>query len=108
MFENKKKCLKQKKLKKCDDFWVIEQVRALLATKVYRHLAPKTIAALMKRLREEVRNFKRETCVKLVHAMPILMHEIWKNKGHKVPKGFDSSKSPKACKLVICQKSSFD
>ena len=48
---------------------------------------PKDHIGRIERLQEEVRNFKQETCTKLIYAIPARIHEVWKQKGKKLPKG---------------------
>ena len=87
---------------KMDDFWPIERLWAILAQKVFRHPRPEHIDAVMRRIREAVRETKPETLTKLVHAMPAKMNEIYRLKGKKIGSSFDPSKSPFACKCGVC------
>ena len=45
---------------KMDDFWPIERIWAILAQRVFRSPGPKTIAAVMQRIREGCRILIRE------------------------------------------------
>ena len=87
---------------KMDDFWPIERIWAILAQQVYREPRPKTIAAVMRRVRDECRKMKESTLTKLVHQLPAKMNEIYRLKGKKIPATFDPKKSPYACKCSIC------
>ena len=87
---------------KMDDFWPIERVWAIMAQRVFRSPRPKTIAAVMRRVREECRSFDEKTLTKLIHELPAKMNEIRRLKGKKIPANFDPSKSPFACKCSIC------
>ena len=87
---------------KMDDFWPIERVWAILAQQVFREPRPKTIAAVMRRVRDECREMKESTLTKLVHELPAKMNEIYRLKGKKIPATFDPKKSPYACKCSIC------
>ena len=87
---------------KMDDFWPIERLWAIMAQRVFRSPRPKTIAAVMRRVREECRSFDQKTLTKLIHELPAKMNEIRRLKGKKIPANFDPSKSPFACKCSIC------
>ena len=87
---------------KMDDFWLIERLWAIMAQRVFRSPRPQTIAAVMRRVREECRSFNEKTSTKLIHELPAKMNEIWRLKGKKIPADFDPSKSPFACKCSIC------
>ena len=65
---------------KMDDFWPIERLWAILASRVYREPRPKRIDQVMRRVREESKRIKPETLTKLVHAMPAKMNEIYRLK----------------------------
>ena len=75
---------------KMDDFWPIERIWAILAQRVFRSPGPKTIAAVMRRIREGCRNFDQRTLTWLVHELPAKMNEI------------HPSKSSFACKYSVC------
>ena len=87
---------------KFDDFWWIERIWAILAKDVYRNPAPKTINAVIKRLRKAVKNFDQKTLVKLVHQSHARMMQIWKNKGKKIRPNWKSKDTPWHCKCQIC------
>jgi len=87
---------------KMDDFWPIERVWAIIANKVYREPRPKTIAQVMRRVREESNKLTEKTLTRLVHALPAKMNEIHRLKGKKIPPTFDPHKSPFACRCSIC------
>ena len=63
---------------------------------------PKTISAVMRRVRDECRALDEKTLTKLVHELPAKMNEIHRLKGKKIPANFDTKKSPFACKCGIC------
>ena len=60
------------------------------------------MSGVMRRLRQEVHNTDPETLVRLVHALPAKMNEIYKQKGKRIPSNFDPQKSKFACKCSIC------
>jgi len=77
---------------KMDDFWVIERLWAILAAKVYRNPRPTHVDALMRRVRDAVRETKPETLTKLVHEMPARMNKIFEMKGRKIPASWKARK----------------
>ena len=87
---------------KWDDFWYIERKWAIYSQRVYRNPRPTNIEAVMRRLRDEVRNTDPNTLVRLCHELPAKMNEIYQQKGKRIPSNFDPSKSPFACKCDIC------
>ena len=87
---------------KMDDFWVIERLWAILAERVYRTPRPTHVEALMRRVREAVRELKPETLTKLVHEMPARMNKIYEMKGRKIPAGWKARNSPWACNCDVC------
>ena len=87
---------------KMDDFWPIERIWAILAARVFREPRPKSIALVMRRVREECLNMEESTLIKLVHALPAKMNEIYRLKGKKIQSTFDPAKSPFACKCNVC------
>ena len=88
---------------KMDDFWVIERLWAILAAKVYRNPRPTHVDALMRRVRDAVRETKPETLTKLVHEMPARMNKIFEMKGRKIPAGWKARNSQWACKCDVCK-----
>ena len=87
---------------KMDDFWPIERIWAILCDDVYREPRPKTIAMVMRRVREAVAKISPTTLTKLIHALPAKMQEIYRLKGKKIPPSFDPKKSPYACTCKVC------
>ena len=87
---------------KMDDFWPIERLWAIMAERVFRSPRPQTIAAVMRRVREEYRSFDKKNLTKLIHELPAKMNEIRRLKGKKILVNFDPSKSPFGCKCSIC------
>ena len=59
---------------KWDDFWWVERFWAILCNEVYREPRPKTIKTV-----------SEKTLIKLVHQSPAQMHEIFKEKGGRIP-----------------------
>ena len=55
---------------KWDDFWFIERMWAIYSQRVYRNPRPTHIDAVMRRLRDEVRNTDPNTLVKLFPWTP--------------------------------------
>ena len=88
---------------KMDDFWVIERLWAILAAKVYRNPRPTHVDALMRRVRDAVRETKPETLTKLVHEMPARMNKIFEMKVRKIPAGWKARNSQWACKCDVCK-----
>ena len=86
-----------------DDFWVIERLWAILAAKVYRNPRPTHVDALMRRVRDAVRETKPETLTKLVHEMPARMNKIFEMKGRKIPAAWKAHNSQWACKCDVCK-----
>ena len=87
---------------KWDDFWYVERDWAIMSQRVYRNPRPTNIAAVMRRLRDEVRNHDPKTLMRLCHELPAKMNEIHRLKGKKIPSNFDPRKSPFACNCEIC------
>ena len=87
---------------KMDDFWPIERLWAILAARVFREPRPKSIAAVMRRVREECRKIDESTLIKLVHELPAKMNEIHRRKGKKIPSTFKPENSPFACRCDVC------
>ena len=74
---------------KWDDYWFIERLWAIYSQRVYRNPQPTNIAAVMRRLRDEVRNTNPDTLVRLCHELPAKMNEIYRLKRKKIPSNFD-------------------
>ena len=70
---------------KWDDFWFIERMWAIYSQRVYRNPRPTHIDAVMRRLRDEVRNTDPNMLVKLFHDLPAKMNEVFCLKGKKIP-----------------------
>ena len=87
---------------KWDDFWYIERLWGIYSQRVYRNPRPTHIDAVMRRLRDEVRNTDPDTLVRLCHDLPVKMNVIYRLKGKKIPSNFDPRKSPFACHCDIC------
>ena len=87
---------------KWDDFWWVERFWAILCNEVYREPRPKTIKKVMRRVREASVNVSEKTLIKLVHQSPARMHEIFKQKGGRIPARWNYKKSPYACTCKIC------
>ena len=87
---------------KWDDFWYVERDWAIMSQRVYRNPRPTNIAAVMRRLRDEVRNHDPKTLMRLCHELPAKMNEIHRLKGKTIPSNFDPRKSPFACNCEIC------
>ena len=85
-----------------DDFWPIERIWAIMCDDVYREPRPKTIAMVMRRVREAAAKIDENTLIRLFHALPAKMQEIYRVKGKKIPPTFDAKKSPYACKCDVC------
>ena len=51
---------------KMDDFWPIERLWAIMAQRVFRSPRPQSIAAVMRRVREECRSFDEKTLTNLI------------------------------------------
>ena len=79
---------------KWDDFWWVERFWAILCKDVYREPRPKTIKKVMRRVRETSLNVSEKTLIKLVHQSPARMHEIFKQKGGRIPARWNYKKSP--------------
>ena len=54
---------------KLDDYWFIDRLWGIYSRRVYRNPRPTTIAAVMRRLRDEVRNTNSDTLVRLCHEL---------------------------------------
>ena len=87
---------------KWDDFFSIERLWAIYSQEVYRNPRPSHIDAVMRRLREAVRNTDPNTLIKLIHELPAKMNEIHRLKGQKIPSNFDPRVSPFACTCDVC------
>ena len=87
---------------KWDDFWYIERMWAIYSQQVYRNPRPTHIDAVMRRLRDEVRNTDPNTLIRLCHKLPAKMNEVFRLKGKKIASNFDPRKSQFACKCKIC------
>ena len=87
---------------KWDDFWWVERLWAILSKDVYREPRPKTIKKVMRRVREASLNITEKTLTRLVHQSPARMHEIFKQKGGRIPARWNYKKSPYACTCKIC------
>ena len=68
---------------KWDDFWYIERMWAIYSQQVYRNPRPTHIDAVMRRLRDEVRNTDPNTLIRLCHELPAKMNEVFRLKGKK-------------------------
>ena len=92
---------------KWDDFWWVERFWAILCNEVYREPRPKTIKKVMRRVREASLNVSEKTLIRLVHQSPARMHEIFKQKGGRIPARWNYKKSPYACTCKICTEWNF-
>ena len=80
----------------------VERDWAMWSQRVYRNPRPTNIAAVIRRLRDEVRNHDPKTLMRLCHELPAKMNEVHRLKGKKIPSNFDPRKSPFACNCEIC------
>ena len=81
---------------------MISGMWAIYSQRVYRNPIPTHIDAVMRRLRDEVRNTDPNTLIRLCHELPAKMNEVFRLKGKKIPSNFDPRKSQFACKCKIC------
>ena len=101
-FMKRKQTPKTRSKKSKKGFVRVKRLWAISSQRFYRNPRPTNIAAVMRRLRDEVRNTNPDTLVRLCHELPAKMNEIYRLKGRKIPSNFDPRKSPFACQCSIC------